>query len=518
MQNVQVKWLESGKPTLEGLPDRSIDISLSHDDWVCLCAAGEHPQGCDIVPVRQHNWQDWVALLSDQREALLQQLTANGFDSLNRAGTRIWAAIEALRKATNVQQIELSIDRQAEDSVLFRGTAADQTLSILTFPLALTRGLERIVAVVVSQAAVPLSSSLPALEQDEGLLASSPLPDAETLYSLKFSTQPQQPFCLRFPIVYKETSNLSQTVYFSNFFAWMGRVRDLAILPIRQPLSNYLATGEWGMVTNQAQTQIVGEAGLNDVIEVRFWVARVFGPANSTVEFQFDWLKVLPHQKYERIASSQMCMTWVHLPSNGYPQPKPLPPFLADFIDRLHLSNSSSEQSNLPPLSSPTDTRLGNEWYRIPASPIAGLPLREQQFDTSLEDTDAIGNINFASYTQLEGRIRDQFFYSLIPDGYRRTGSVGEFRCINSRIEYLREAFPFEPIHVTLSLKAAYEQGISFACEFFRVMPNGDKQKVAVSQHDAIWFVRNSQGKSIPAAIPTVIRSALSETIALFGE
>lgn len=157
LQNIQIKWLDSGKPVLEGLEGKAVEVSLSHDDYVCLCVAGHGPQGCDIAPVIHRLREDWTALLSAKREPLMRQLLV-GNDSVDRAGTRIWVAVEALRKATNVKDIDLVIDRQEEDTVLFYGTAGRIQLYILTFPLTLMRGVERMVSFVVQERA---SAKLP---------------------------------------------------------------------------------------------------------------------------------------------------------------------------------------------------------------------------------------------------------------------------------------------------------------------------------------------------------------------
>ncbi len=513
LQKVQIKWLDSGKPVLEGLEGEAVEVSLSHDDQVCLCVAGHGPQGCDIAPVTHRLREDWTALLSAERELLMQQLLAAGSDSVDRAGTRIWAAIETLRKATNERDIDLTIDRQEGDSVLFRGTASGsgKQLYILTFPLALTWGLERIVAVVVSN---PRTASNSLISYQTNITAGR-VPSLQrdghnqTIYRMNIAEENEKVFVLRWPVSYKETTNLSQSVYFSNFFAWMGKVRDLAIWPIREPLGQQLITGEWGMVTNHAQTQILGQAGLNDVIEVRFWVAKVSGPTNSTVDFHYDWLKVLPDGGFERIALSELCMTWVQIPKQGTAEPKPLPDFLENFINQLW--NPTHTPQPLP--ESLKDTDLGEELYRAPTGPIAGPLLREQSFETSLEDTDAIGNINFASYSVLQGRIRDSFFHKLVPECYSRTGNQGEFRCLRSRVEYLREAMPFEQIQVNMSLQAVYEHGISLIFEYFRLTPDGSRQKIAIGEHDTAWFTRGETGKAVPAPLLQVVQEALLRAV-----
>ncbi len=483
----QIKWLKSGKPVLEGVATDNVEVSLSHDDEVCLCVAGKGQQGCDILPIIHHSRQEWIALLTTHREPLMQQLLDVGIDSVDVAGTRIWAALEALRKATDLQDSQLMIERQASDSVLFRG--ATSGLFILTFPMKLTRGQARMVAVVVSPAAVK-----PPTKHDD-----------ETIYQLKTPSQPEKIFTVRWPISYKETANLSQSVYFSNFFRWMGKVRDLAIWSIREPLGAKLATGEWGMVTNSAQTEVFGKVGLNDVIEGRFWVAKRSGAMNSTVDFRYDWLKVLASGKVERVAQSRLCMTWVHIPPEGKPQAQPLPEFLEQFLTQLYAPDYTPEL--LPESLKTVD--LGEVLYQSSHPQKTDLLLQDQRFETSLEDTDAIGNINFAHYPILQGRVRDRFFYQLIPEYYRRGNAQGEFRCLYCQVEHLREALPFDPIQVSMSLQAVYERSVSLAFEYFRLTSTGEKQKIAVGQHHAVWLSRSENGTFVPALLPEKVRNYL---------
>lgn len=497
LQNVQINWLDSGKPVLEGLEKEFVDVSLSHDDHICLCVAGLGPQGCDIAPVIHRLREDWTALLSNSREPSMQQLLENSSDSVDLAGTRIWAAIEAVRKATSAQKIDLEIDRYEGDSILFRGITADNRVYVLTFPLALTRGPKRVVAVVVSD------SQATGRDRTQKTV---PIP-VQDIYSIINPDDNKKVFAVRSPVLYKETANLSQSVYFSYFFNWMGKVRDLAIWSIREPLGQHLATGEWGMVTNHAQTRILGEAGLNDIIEGRFWVANISGPDNSTVDFRYDWLKVLPDDSFERIAQSQLCMTWVNLTKQGSAEPKPLPGYLEKFISQL--CDPSYSPQPLP--ESFANIHLGKQLHQALPGINSGRLLREQIFETSLEDTDAIGNINFANYYIWQGRIRDSFFHTLIPDSYRRTTSPGEFRCLHSQVENLREALPFDQIQVNMSLRAVYENSVSLAFEYFRVTPDGKKQKLAVGEHEAVWFNRSQNGRFVPALLPEVVRLALCQ-------
>jgi phosphopantetheinyl transferase len=148
VSKLQIKWTESGKPVVDGLEEQEVEVSLSHDERVCICVAGRELQGCDIEPVTHRTRQDWTALLSDSRELLMQQLLDTK-SSVAHAGTRIWTAVEALRKATEAKSINLVIDRIEGDSVLFLDSASNNQLKVLTFPVRLTRGLEKMVALVV---------------------------------------------------------------------------------------------------------------------------------------------------------------------------------------------------------------------------------------------------------------------------------------------------------------------------------------------------------------------------------
>ena len=120
-----------------------------------------------------------------------------------------------------------------------------------------------------------------------------------------------------------------------------------------------------------------------------------------------------------------------------------------------------------------------------------------------------MGNINFANYYVLQGRMRDSFFHDIVPDCYRRTGNHGELRCLRSKVEHLREAMPFDQIQVTMSLRAAHEHGVSLAFEYFRLTPDGSRQKIAIGEHDAVWLTRKEAGKTVPAPLPQAVREVL---------
>lgn len=151
---VHLRWNAAGKPILGGMGLETVETSISHDDWVCICIVGWGPQGCDIAPVTHRTREDWRSLLTVDRVPLLDQLIQSNGDSIDVAGTRIWAAMEAQYKAVGSSQAvdrTLTIKQRHKGSVLFQSLVAAQPLYVLTFPIFLTRGPQRVIALTVSK-------------------------------------------------------------------------------------------------------------------------------------------------------------------------------------------------------------------------------------------------------------------------------------------------------------------------------------------------------------------------------
>lgn len=135
--------------------------------------------------------------------------------------------------------------------------------------------------------------------------------------------------------------------------------------------------------------------------------------------------------------------------------------------------------------------------------------LYEHVFESSLEDANLVGNIYFANYYRWQGRTRDEYFRTTAPELYRGTGEAGELRCLFCKIEHLREAMPFDPIAVRMSLVALHERGARLRFDYFRVNPDGGRDKLGSGEHVAGWFAPTAAGEWAPAPLPPVFRDAL---------
>lgn len=235
-----IRWEDDGRSVLDGA---AACISVSHDGDLCICVVGSEQQGCDLASIHETDRDGWAGLLGERRTALLDQLLPQ--DVLNRAGTRIWAAVEALRKATGSAAFSLDIHAQSRESVIFRCSVEGKSLNVLTVPVRLTYEREYIVAASTQDDAIP--------EELLRMFAS----EALGLQGARVGPDGRWTITERFPLTFREVSGPSRSLYFTQYFKWMGGLREKACQPVNDALTEQLLTGKWGMVTNSTQTDVI---------------------------------------------------------------------------------------------------------------------------------------------------------------------------------------------------------------------------------------------------------------------
>ncbi len=124
-----VRHRADGKPEVEG----GMNISASHGAGVTFLVAGERKVGCDIELAEARSDEDWTGLLGADGFALAKLVSQENGEDLAVSATRVWGAIESLRKI-GYAKVQLSVDaKPALDRwvVLRSGDAR-----IATFPTA----------------------------------------------------------------------------------------------------------------------------------------------------------------------------------------------------------------------------------------------------------------------------------------------------------------------------------------------------------------------------------------------
>jgi enediyne polyketide synthase len=85
-------------------------------------AAG--PVGCDLEPVTERSGDAWRDLLGPERMQLAEVVTVSAGEKLDAAATRVWAAMEALKKAGAPLETPLTLDDATADGwVIFAAGA-----------------------------------------------------------------------------------------------------------------------------------------------------------------------------------------------------------------------------------------------------------------------------------------------------------------------------------------------------------------------------------------------------------
>ncbi|MFF2750012.1 SDR family NAD(P)-dependent oxidoreductase [Kitasatospora sp. NPDC058048] len=108
---VDLRHRPDGKPELAGGPGLDgITVSASHGPGLTLAVAGPGRLACDVETVLERSAEDWDALLGAGQLALRDLLVAEAGCSPAVAGTRVWSALECLRKSGATTQA-LTLDR-----------------------------------------------------------------------------------------------------------------------------------------------------------------------------------------------------------------------------------------------------------------------------------------------------------------------------------------------------------------------------------------------------------------------
>ena len=118
-REVTVRYRPDGKPEVD-----DAEISASHGAGVSLVVTGEECLGCDVETVVNRTEEDWTGLLGEELCGVRDLMVAESGEEADTTGTRLWSALECLRK-TGTTTRDLTVDRVSADGwvVLTSGDA-----------------------------------------------------------------------------------------------------------------------------------------------------------------------------------------------------------------------------------------------------------------------------------------------------------------------------------------------------------------------------------------------------------
>jgi enediyne polyketide synthase len=483
-------WLPDGRPRLE--VDLDLDISFSHEGMYCMCAVGPGAQGCDLAAISQHNQEYWYSLLGSAREPLFDALSAE--EPLDVAGTRIWAAVEAARKAVATDDEELTLVKRIETSVLFRARTPGKEAFILTLPLRFSHGPQSIVALTVKippRADEPNGASEPGIRilQDERL-------GCDVLE-------------YEFSVSWKECTTPSRKAMAACYVDWFHRTREAMLSPqdARRWVEGVL-DGTAGLVARSIRAKLHDEVTAHDELCARIWITRL---SEGEASWRVDYFKKLPEGARKPVATVEAEGGVVGASSEGS-RPRGASNAIRDygrFAQARPFIPEVEEGAGFDGL------YQGKPIFEAPAGPRGGPVLFVETMRPSLIDSDLVGNVSSITFFGWLAHVRDRFLHSVIPKQMvRRVGTsskgLGEALCIDEEMVYLREAFPFDDIDVEMRLIAATERSARIRYDFVRKR-QGTSEKLAIGHQQLLWVHRDAddalRSENFPAELLGLLKS-----------
>ena len=332
---------------------------------------------------------------------------------------------------------------------------------------------------------------------------------ADREYPTADRPQAQPVYEQRFPVTFKDGCSMSRKVTVSQYISWVGKMRELPLQSLAADLIPDVLCGEWDMVTTMVNLRVLGDATTYDTIQARCWIGNVI---NSTFDTYIEFCKVLPDERLERVALADVRATWVQPVSDDVPLDQPFPAYLQAYLDRCSINLPAAIALKNTPTTTPqthlSGLHAGAMLYR-PQSHRYGDLLLSEVFQTTLEESNLVGNIYYGTYFTWQGRLLDLFLYTTAPEYLRVPTPQGEMISLYSRIDFRQEAMPFDRIQVSLYVQSVSECGAVFKFEFFRERSMRCKEKLHTGQQEVLWVERQPDGTPMATPWPQSIRQAL---------
>ncbi|MDD5276970.1 MAG: SDR family NAD(P)-dependent oxidoreductase [Methylovulum sp.] len=501
----QIEWLPSGKPIFLGSEWKGIDLSISHDREYCISTVGKGPQGCDIEAVEPREEEDCIALLGVAYEKLLRSAAAEIGEPIDYTAIRLWAVLESVRKAYGfLGDVRLSLQKVRGEVVVFNAQLNNDEFPVLTFPMAFFRPPIRIVALVAAYRFPKPMAVEYSGEGDTKNLTQLPT-NVDASRFVETPEKLREYFEYRFQPSFSDCGNLGRSISSSRYMLSVGKVREITMAEIGRQLTDQIVTGEWGLVTNWAALRVTGLAGTYDRLIAQLRVVDVKG---STISLRCDIFRLDEYDNKQLVAEVTQETTWVRIIGHGQVSPAPIPDYFLNFLRKFQFDKDNAHIKPLDLNPPPTDFV-----YTSSGEIKNGLVLNSEIFYTSLEDSNLVGNVYYANYFSWQSRVMNSYLYSVAPELVKIGHHAGEPLCIKSRLDYLRDAMPFDRVLVEMALKKLWDEGLLLSFSYYRVLSDDSTQKLAVGEQEIVWSKQNERGEISTMTLPKILMSSLKKKI-----
>ena len=123
-----VRRRPDGKPEL----GNGHAVSVAHAGSLTLAVVGIDPLGCDLETVEDRGPDTWKDLLGPDRAALARAIRNDLDEGPATASTRVWAAVECLKKAGRAPDTPLTLVSTDPDGCAILGNGSVRALTLAT--------------------------------------------------------------------------------------------------------------------------------------------------------------------------------------------------------------------------------------------------------------------------------------------------------------------------------------------------------------------------------------------------
>jgi enediyne biosynthesis thioesterase len=242
----------------DGRPEADQPVSAAHSGRLVLAATAPCPVGCDLEAVQARDPSVWNDLLGERLGGLARTLAAKQRGGFEEAATRVWAALEALKKAgASLAQTPLILEQVSGDWTIlasggFRVATWAGTIGALPARTA--------VAVAVAVAAERAAPAQPLGERS------------------------QPAYTYRHVVGFADT-NVVGNVYFAHFMEWQGRCREMFLRDKAPSVARDLAAG-LSLVTTHCSCEFLKELQAFDEVRLEM---RLKEASEDRLELLFDY-------------------------------------------------------------------------------------------------------------------------------------------------------------------------------------------------------------------------------------
>lgn len=496
--NHKLVWADNGKP---GFDKEGLQISISHSKSLLLMTIGQSSQGCDIELVTQRPAEEWKGILSPEIFKSIEKLSDIGIE-YHQASTMLWGTQESCIKAFGTIPETLSVIRAEGSGVVFGISAGNKAGHLYSFPVSIYPGTTFVVTVFVT------------LKKESPASGSKPELKPEIRYNIDNIFDPVAgKFVTQFFTAFKDCRGFHAKTYFVNFPFWMGNLREYILTPVKKQLLKDLGSGEFGMVTNNSTVHIYDEAETLDKITGRLWITEKSDLKNSLIDLGYEWLRHTEDGKLVKIGECELSTTWVKIEERGIVKLSPIPEYFYKFLDE-HIRNGKSNDVVLQPTNYPTFNDLGKLLYKSGTIPRPSVVLNKRTYHTGIYNANTVGNLYYSNYYDWQAKNIESYLFKLVPETYLQSGRAGEYICLETNVNHLREAMPFEDIETVMYLEQLYENGVKLYFEYYAI-GEASKRKLSYGYNYLVWAKRkNEEEAPVATQLPEKLKEALTQSIA----